>query len=310
MPDSIAYLNGEYLRFADARLPVWDYAVVQGATVTDMIRTFAGKPFRLEQHLRRFAASRAVLGIELPENDARLAQIVTEVLDRNRGSIPAGGDLGVLLFATPGPYQGYLGLADEAARAEASRPTLCVHPFTLAFRRFHQSYGNGVALAVPQVRQISPASIPPGIKYRSRLHWYLGERQARAIDPQAAALLLDEHGCVTETNSGNLFLVHRNQLLTPRAETTLTGVSQEFVMELARASGWPVVRADLTPDFVARADEVFLTSTTYCVMPVTRLNNVPIGDGTPGPLARQLLAQWSAAVGIDLRRQAELLSGQ
>lgn len=314
MPDAFAYLNGSYVPYAEAKLPVWDYAVVQGVTVTDMIRTFAGEPFRLEQHLRRFAASREAVGIELLENDSRLTQIVREVITRNRARVPPGGDCGVLLFATPGVYTGYMGFVLPPGESISStnlswaRPTLCVHPFTLAFKRFHLSYGNGVALAIPKVRQIPDWSIPPSIKYRSRLHWYLAEREARAIDPVASALLLDEHGCVTETATGNLFIVRKGHLLTPRAETTLGGVSQEFVMELARAAGLPVERADLTAEFVGRADEAFLTSTTYCVMPVTRLDNVPIGDGRPGPITQRMLQLWSEAVGFNLREQAERMS--
>ena len=84
MPDAIAYLNGQFLPFATARLAVWDYAVVQGATVTDMVRTFNGEPFRLEQHLRRFAAAREALGIELPESDGRLAEVIREIIARTR----------------------------------------------------------------------------------------------------------------------------------------------------------------------------------------------------------------------------------
>ncbi|MFV0442462.1 MAG: aminotransferase class IV [Planctomycetaceae bacterium] len=311
MRDASAYLNGQWIRFDDAQVPVWDHAIVQGATVTDMVRTFGGQPFRLEQHLRRFGASRAALGIELPESDQRLRALASELVDRTRPLVPDGGDFGLLMFASPGPYPGYMGFAStepDATRASPSRHTLCLHPFTLAFKRFHQSYGNGVALSVPQIRQIPASSLPPGIKYRSRLHWYLAERQARSIDPQSSALLLDEHNCVTETNSGNLFVVYHGQLLTPRAETTLSGISQEFVMELARAAGMPVERVDLSRDFVARVDEAFLTSTTYCLMPVTRLDNLPIGDGRPGPVFRQLLSSWSQAVSVDLRAQAEQLS--
>ena len=313
VPDAIAYLNGAYVPFAEAQLPVWDYAVVQAATVTDMVRTIGGEPFRLEQHLRRFAASRSRLGISLTESSSRLEKIIREVIDSNRSLAPRESDFGVVMFASPGDYLGYTGfvpvedLPVPSPRAP-SRPTLCVHPFTLAFNRFHYGYGNGIALAIPKTRQIPAASIPPEIKYRSRLHWYLAEREAKAIDPAAIALLLDQHGCVTESNSGNLFIVRDGHLLTPRAESTLSGVSQEFVMELARVQGLTVARADLTPDYVHRADEAFLTSTTYCLMPVTRLNNAPVGDGRPGPIFQRLLASWSESVGVDLREQAERLS--
>lgn len=333
MPPPLAYLNGEFLPLPEARLPVWDYAVVQGATVTDMVRTFAGEPFRLEQHLERFAASRRAVGIELPESDARLAALVREVIARTHPLLPEGSDCGVLLFATPGPYRPYaasvtLGESQPSPAAAApaasgvsasppatspaaaidARPTLCIHPFPLAFAKHHYWYANGAAAAVPQVRQVPAASLPPAIKYRSRLHWYLAEREARQIDPGAVALLLDEYGCLTETASGNLFIVRDGQLLTPRAETTLAGVSQAYVAELARAAGMGVVRADLTPEYVLEAEEAFLTSTTYCIAPLTWLDGVPIANGRPGPVFRSLIARWSEAVGVDILAQAERFS--
>lgn len=331
MPAPIAYLNGQYVPFTEARLPVWDLSIVQGATVTDMVRTFAGTPFRLEQHLERFAASRRVLGIDLPESDDEISEIVREVIRRTHPHLRPGSDCGVVMFATPGAYAGYsrfggkatdssvagptapeARIDDEVATLDDIRParaTLCVHPFPLPFAKFHYWYGNGMAVVVPQVRQVPAFSIPPTIKYRSRLHWYLAEREAREIDPSASALLLDEHGCLTETNTGNLFIVREGQLLTPRAETTLPGISQAYVSELARAEGIKVVRADLTPDYVLNADEAFLTSTTYCIAPLTWLDGVPIHEARPGPVFRALLARWSEAVGVDILAQAEQLRG-
>ncbi len=329
MPPPLAYFNGEFCPLMELRLPVWDYAVVQGATVTDMVRTFAGEPFRLEQHLERFAASRRAVGIELPESDSRLAALVREVIARTHPLLPEGSDCGVLLFATPGPYRPYAAsvtLGTEArtspdsssaagdvstavpATAIDTRPTLCIHPFSLAFAKHHYWYVNGAAAAVPQVRQVPAACLPPSIKYRSRLHWYLAEREARQIDPGAVALLLDEYGGLTETASGNLFIVRDGQLLTPRAETTLPGISQAYVSELARAAGMTVVRADLTPEYVLEAEEAFLTSTTYCIAPLTWLDGVPIADGRPGPMFRNLIARWSEAVGVDILAQAERFS--
>lgn len=298
----LAYLNGQFVPFTEARLPVWDYGVVQGATVTDMVRTFRGELFRAEQHLERFAVGRKTVGITLPESESRLREILQEVLASVRPVLPAGGDCGVLMFATPGPFAGYAGF--EPLPISSQRPTLCVHAFPLSFSRFAQGYQQGVSLAVPKVRHIPAECLPPTIKYRSRLHWHLADREARLLDAGSSALLLDQHNCVTETGTGNLFVVRDGLLLTPRAETTLPGISQAYVMELARAADMAVERLDMTPEFVRSADEVMLSSTTYCLMPVTRLNGHTIGDGRPGPVFQQLLARWSEAVGVDILQQA------
>jgi branched-chain amino acid aminotransferase len=76
-----------------------------------------------------------------------------------------------------------------------------------------------------------------------------------------------------------------------------------MVIELCGQLGIPYVERDIQVYNVMNADEAFLTSTPYCVMPVTRVNSVPIGTGKPGPMVELLLAAWSAAVGLDIRKQ-------
>jgi branched-subunit amino acid aminotransferase/4-amino-4-deoxychorismate lyase len=117
-------------------------------------------------------------------------------------------------------------------------------------------------------------------------------------------LLLDHDGYVTETSTGNLFVVRGRALLTPRAETTLPGIAQAHVMRLAERNGWEIGRADLTPQDVAGAEEAFLTSSTYCLLPVGAINGARIGTRIPGPVSKMLLDLWSQEIGLDLEAQA------
>ncbi len=297
----IAYLRDRFLSFEKAALPVWDAGIVQGATVTDMVRTYKQELFQLDEHIQRFQNSCAELHLELPD---RFEHLVRETLRRNHEWLTRYGELGILFFATPGDHALYTLESLRQPTAKTTGATLCLHPFRLPWERFDQGYRQGIALAVPAIRQIPSSSIPPRIKYRSRLHWYLAEQQARSIDPAASALLLDQQGYVTETNSGNLFVVRQGKLFTPRAETTLSGITQRTVMRLSSELGLTVERADLTPDEVQSADEAFLTSTTYGLMPVTRFHGQPLGSGKPGPLCRQLQSAFSNLVGVDIRQQA------
>ncbi|MEZ6058193.1 MAG: aminotransferase class IV [Planctomycetaceae bacterium] len=305
----VAWLNGEIVPFDAARLGVWDRGVVQGVTVTDMVRTFRQQPFLLDDHLDRFAQSCRAIGVVLPESTAQVSDIVRDVLDRNRPCFRPNEELGLLLLATPGSVPMY-----ESARTMEQpslpvdidhppvidRPTLCVHPFRLPVDDYAKGYRDGVAIAVPSIRQIPADILSPQIKYRSRLHWWLADQEARLIDPAATALLLDANGYVTETASGNLFVVKDGEFLTPRFAQTLAGISRSFVIDLLAKQQQAWREADLTVAEVAAADELFLTSTTYCLMPVTRLNGQPIAQGKPGPQSRQLLAAWSRHVGCDI----------
>jgi branched-subunit amino acid aminotransferase/4-amino-4-deoxychorismate lyase len=118
------------------------------------------------------------------------------------------------------------------------------------------------------------------------------------------ALLTDEHGFITEGTGNNFFMARRGEILTPRGHDILRGVSRGVCMELAARLGLPVREADLEPYDVRQADEVWSTSTTVCMIPVTRFNFRPVGDGRPGPIFRRLLAAWSEEVGVDIAGQA------
>jgi branched-chain amino acid aminotransferase len=135
------------------------------------------------------------------------------------------------------------------------------------------------------------------------MHYYLADREARLVDPEASALLLDLDGNVTETNAANFSFVEGGAIVSPTTRNTLPGISRATVFELAAQLGIDFVERDSQPYQAINADEAFLTSTPYCMMPVTKINGIPIGDGKPGPIFRRLLDAWSKLVGVDIERQ-------
>ena len=292
----LAYLNGKYVPSDQAALPVWDRGVVQGATVTEMIRTFQRVPFRLPQHLARLREGLDYLGVVIGQTDDNLTEIVRRLMESRESS---QADLGIVIFVTPGAIPMYAG---EFPVSDS--PTVCVHTFPLPFRQWAEKYTHGQALVVPSIRQIPADILDPRIKYRSRLHWYLADREARTIDPAAVALLQNTDGHLTETNSGNFFVVSKGRIRTACESDTLPGISQQFVKELARELAIPYEVGDITLSSAFQADEAFLTSTTYCLLPVTRFNQRAIGTGAPGPVTRELLQRWSEQVGLDIAAQA------
>ena len=301
MAEPLAYLNGDYVPFPECRLHVSDMGIIQAATVTDMVRTFGGRPFQLDAHLSRFGRSLHAVGFELSESAADLASIIDRLVKDNFTLIPDGHDLGIVLFATAGPNDVYLGTPRQPGPVVC---TICIHTMPLSFERWAGHYETGARLAVPTGRHIAPDIIDPHIKYRSRLHWFQADRAAKTIDPLATALLLDDHGFVTETNGANFLIARDGELLVPGKRTTLDGVSRGFTTRIADELqiSWRFV--DVTPENVLAADEAFLVSTPFGIAPVTVLNNQPIGDGRPGPLFARLVSEWSERVGLDIIGQA------
>jgi branched-chain amino acid aminotransferase len=301
MSEPLVYLNGRFLPAGEARLAVWDAGVVQGATVAEMTRTFRKQPFRLDDHLDRLfrALHIAHMNIGLSRNE--LSAISLQLLEGNGGLLDDKAELGLVHFVTAGEYGLY-----ALSRPQRREPTLCLHTFALPFARWARQMKDGVSLLTPSIRQVPPQCWDAAMKCRSRMHYYLAEREVQARDADAWALLLDLSGNVTETNSGNFLMVAGGILVSPPTSYTLPGVSRATVVELAQELSIPFQARDIPLAEAMKADEAFLSSTTYCLMPVTKINDVRIGEGMPGPVHRRLLAAWSRRVGVDIEKQFQL----
>ena len=266
MTEPLAWLNGQLLPISETKLSVFDLGIVQAATVTEMIRTVHHEPYELEKHLQRFQNSLQKTGFGQNFTLARLREIVEELVAHNAPLIPASHDLGIVIFATAGQNPSYLPIEQ---RSRAAEPTLCVHTVPLAFELWANLYHTGGKLVVPSTRQIPTDILDPRIKYRSRLHWYLADQEARQTDPGSRAVLLDENNHLTETNSGNFFIVEQGAILTPQPEKVLGGISQEILRELAGELNIPCHTENLTLERALEADEVLVSSTPWCLLPVT-----------------------------------------
>jgi branched-subunit amino acid aminotransferase/4-amino-4-deoxychorismate lyase len=137
------------------------------------------------------------------------------------------------------------------------------------------------------------------------MHYYLADHAARQQDPLARALLLDQEGRLAEASTANFLLVRKGRIVSPRCEYILPGVSLGYLEQLAAAAGVPFEFDNLWPGDLLDADELLLTSTSPCVLPVCYCDGKPIGDGRPGPVFRALIEAWSRRVGVDIRVQAE-----
>lgn len=232
----------------------------------------------------------------------QLTAISHELIEHNARLLDDSEELGLIHFVTAGEHAAYAGTSGRPAR---TTPTVCVHTFPLPFERWAKNMRTGAHLVTPSIRHVPPQCYDPSMKYRSRMHFYLADQEARLVDPEASALLLDLAGNVTETSAANFLIVARGTLVSPTTVNTLPGVSRAMVVELAGKLGIPFVERDIQVPSALNADEAFLTSTPYCLMPVVKINGAAVGDGVPGLLTRRLLAAWSAEVGLDIEKQIQ-----
>jgi branched-subunit amino acid aminotransferase/4-amino-4-deoxychorismate lyase len=298
LPEPEAYLNGRFVPQSAAMVPVYDAGFVLGATVAEQLRTFGGQLFALEAHLKRLEHSLAIVGVNPGIELEELGGLASELVRRNHRLLDAGDDLGLSVFITPGVYPTMVPPGKYA-------PTVGMHTFPIPFRLWADKYEQGESLATTHVRQVPDSCWPVELKCRSRMHYYLADRAARQIDPQSRAVMLDEAGCVTEATTANIVAYRSGEgLLTPPRTKILSGISMSVFIELAAGLGIPCQERDLTPADLAAADEVFLCSTSPCVLPVVRFDRHQIGQGVVGGLYHQMIDRWDKLVGLDIRAQA------
>jgi branched-subunit amino acid aminotransferase/4-amino-4-deoxychorismate lyase len=300
MPEPLVFLNGSLVPASQAHLAIFDAGVVLGATVTEMTRTFRREPWRLDDHLDRLFRSLKYTRMEIGMTRSELASVSRELVAHNARLVESDDELGLIHFVTAGEFPVYAGSAGRAAR---TTPTVCSHTFPMPFELWVSKLDTGAHLVTPSIRHVPPQCYDPKMKYRSRMHYYLADKEAQLVDPEASALLLDLAGNVTETSGSNFLIVERRTIVSPTLVNTLPGISRATVIELAGKLGIPFVERDIQVHSVMNADEAFTASTPYCLLPVTKINGVAIGDGRPGPVWRRLLAAWSELVGVDIERQ-------
>ncbi|WP_018873409.1 D-amino acid aminotransferase [Thioalkalivibrio sp. ALJ16] len=278
---SIAYFNGEYLPLDAVRISPLDRGFLFGDSVYEVIPSYGGRFFLLEQHLQRLERSLAAIRLASPHEPSQWRERLEGLLQRNGD--PATPDLGIYLQVTRG-----VAPRDHAFPAEA-QPTILamvspIRPLSETIR------DQGVAAVTAPDQRWAHCDI----KATTLLANVLARQGATEQGAQEAILLRD--GQVTEGAASNVLVVVDGEVITPPlAATVLPGVTRSLVLKLARSAGYPVAERNLSEHELRRADEVWLTSSTREVLPVTRLDDQPVGDGRPGPVWQRIHAAYQVA---------------
>ena len=296
MADYTAYFCGEWMPFSQVRIDPMDRGFLVGDCVFDVARTFNGKSFRMREHVDRLYRSLKYVRIDPGLSPEEMERISEEVVSRNEHLRADVGDYQIWQFVTRGRGRW---------AHKAGPPAVGVVTRQIGFSRFAHLYREGAHGVIVRTRSFSPDALDPKVKNFSRMNFNLAELEAADVDPEGWPILSDSRGNVTEGVGYNFFVVTDGVIRTAGDRSVLQGVSRAMVFEVARELGIPVVEEDLQPYDVYAADEAFFTSTSPCVLPVTRVDRRPIGAGVPGPVVARLLRTWGEIVGVDLVAQAE-----
>ena len=278
------YIGGKLYDKADARISVYDHGLLYGDGVFEGIRAYSGRVFRIEEHISRLFESARSIHLAIPMSSKDMAQAIVDTLAANRLS-----DAYIRVVVTRGA--GSLGLDPR----KTTDPQVII--ITDAISLYPpELYEHGLKIVTAGTMRNHPGALNPRIKSLN----YLNNILAKVEGTNAGcleALMLNHKGEVAECTGDNIFIVRHRGLHTPPVDAgILEGITRNAVLELAREAGLRVFERTMDRHDIYTADECFLTGTAAEVIPVVECDGRPIGDGTPGPITRDLLERFHRLV--------------
>jgi branched-chain amino acid aminotransferase len=278
MTEPIYYVNGKYIPASQATLTLNDLGIVRGYGVFDLLRTYAGKTFKLHEHILRLQRSAQQIRLALPWTAGDLEAIACATYERN-----AFADATIRIVVTGGAAEDFM--------TPPAQPTLAVMVNPIDPTAPEQ-YTKGVKVITTQIDRIMPTV--KSLNYITAIMALQEAKQAGAVE----ALYRTADNRVTEGTRANFFIIRGNQLITPKADV-LGGITREVVLEIAE-DDFTVVEGPIHYADLQTCDEAFITSSTKEVLPVVQIDDITVGKGKPGPHTHKLIELFRTYVNSDL----------
>ena len=295
------YINGNFVDESEAKISIYDSALMFGDMVFEMTRSFNKKQFKLKEHIDRLFIGIKILRIPIQISPKELEDICYRTIEVNDHLFSDTDEHRLMFNVSRGP----LGIYSHVF-GDQMQPTIVVADFPLKWTvaSMGKLFDTGINAVIPSQRAISAQFMEPKIKNRSRLFYQMANIEVSQYKGDNNwALLLDQDGYVTEGTGDNFFIVKNNKIITPEGRNILRGISRDYIFELAKQLDLECIEKNFEPYDVYTADEAFMTGTPFCILPVSSLNSLKIGLQTKGPITEKLLNQWSKNVGLDIETQ-------
>jgi D-alanine transaminase len=278
---STVYLNGKFVPIEDARISVTDRGFLFGDGVYEVIPAYGGRLFRLSHHLQRLQNSLDGIRLQNPHSNEEWKTILDTLLERNRGQAGTSDDQSVYLQITRG----------SAAKRDHSFPEIVIPTV----------FASSSPIIDPE-----PATTEQGVAAITLddIRWHYCDIKAvtllanvllrqQAVDQNAAEAILIRNGLVIEGSSSNVFAIKHGVILTPaKGPQMLPGITRDLVLELAEQHRLPYQEGDISEDRLRQSDEIWITSSTREIIPVTLLDGKAVGQGSPGPVWKTMIGYY------------------
>ena len=276
------YLNGEFMPIENAMIPVLDRGFIFGDGVYEVIPVYSRLPFRLDEHLRRLQASLDSIRLTNPYDTAKWREVICRLVEINQPE-----DQSLYLQVTRGVAK------RDHAFPKQVKPTIFIMSNPLVTPPVEQIENGVAAITATDNRwlrcDVKSTALLPNVLLRQL-----------SVDAGCAETILLRDGVLTEGSATNAFVVIGGVLLAPpKSNLMLPGITYDVVLELAEANGVALDVRSISETEVREADEVWISSSSREVLPVTRLDGKPVGSGQPGPVFKhvyQLYQDYKAQV--------------
>jgi len=286
--------NGEILDESEARLSIYDSAMLFGDCCFEMTRSFNGVQFKLEEHIDRLFKSIKHFQIPMDYSKNDIIQACSEVQDENK--FAPDDEHRLMINVT----RGTLPMYSDTGRV-GSNVIISDFPLRWTTAGMGKLFETGINAVTPSQRAIPAHLLDPKVKCRSRAHLMMANIEVSQYKGENNwPLLLDPDGYVTESTGANFFIVNENGWLRTPRRNVLNGISRDYILRNAIADEMNMELYDID-----NACEAFFTATPFCMLPVTSINGQSIGNGAPGAMYNDLLQRWSKDVGVDIKGQIQ-----
>ena len=274
-PKGAAWMNGKFIQLSEARIPVLDWGFLRSDATYDVVHVWKGRFFRLDKHIDRFFQSTEKLRMPCTVSRIDLKKILAGCVERS------GLDNAyVEMIQTRGMSPNF----ERDPRKSEPRFIAFAVPFGWILKP--EEFGKGLDVLVSNRRRISPNSVDSSIK---NYHWLdLVSGMFEAYDNgHDTVILTDEENNISEGPGFNIFCLDETGLNSPN-KGVLEGITRQTVLDLAKELNVPFQLRPISLETLKSSNEVFATSTAGGIMPITKINGLPIGRGAPGEITRKL----------------------
>ena len=294
----LVYINGKYVPENEAKISIFDSALMFGDMVFEMTRSFNKKQFKLKEHLERLLYGVKIYRIPLNLDISDLEKICLETVERNDEFFESTDEHRLMINVSRGPLGIYAPIFNNKIE-----PTVVVADFPLKWTvaSMGKLYDEGVNAVLVSQRAIPAHLMDPKIKNRSRVFYQMANIEASMFRGKNNwALMMDTDGFIAEGSGDNFFIIKNGTVITPEGRNCLVGISRNYVFEVCEELGIKCIEKNIEPYDVYTADEAFMTGTPFCLLPVFRFNETDVGNGKFGKITKKIINKWGENVGVDI----------